>query len=77
MAKIPLFPFLDQGYEFIIFSIVCLDLSSIILIGNIVWERLFIRLTARVCRGRWTNFVRVLLSLSVLRVGCRMYCINS
>ena len=37
-----------------------------------VGKELFIRLTVRVFRGRWSNFVCVLLSLLVLRVGCGM-----
>ena len=35
-------------------------------------KELFIRLTVHVFRGRWTNFVSVLLSLLVLRVGFGM-----
>ena len=35
-------------------------------------KELFIRLTVRVIRGRSSNFVCVLLSLLVLRVGCGM-----
>ena len=37
-----------------------------------VGKELFIRLTIRVFHGRWSNFVCVLLSLLVLRVGCGM-----
>ena len=33
-------------------------------------KELFIRLTVRVFRGRWSNFVCVLLSLMVLNAGC-------
>ena len=35
-------------------------------------KELFIRLTVRVFSGRWSNFVSVLLSLLILRVGCEM-----
>ena len=35
-------------------------------------KKLFIRFTVRAFRGRWSNFVCVLLSLLVLRVGCGM-----
>ena len=35
-------------------------------------KRLFIRFTVRVFRGRLSNFMCVLLSLLVLRVGCGM-----
>ena len=35
-------------------------------------KELFIRLTVRVFRGRWSNFVCFLLSLLVLRVRCGM-----
>ena len=35
-------------------------------------KELFIRLTVRVFRGRWSNFVYFLLSLLLLRVGCGM-----
>ena len=40
-------------------------------------KELFIQLTVRVFRGRWSNFVCVLLSLLVLRVGVGCDCINS
>ena len=35
-------------------------------------KKLFLRLTVRVFPGRWSNFVCVLLSLLVLRMGCGM-----
>ena len=35
-------------------------------------QQQIIRLTVRVFRGRWSNFVCVLLSLLVLKVGCGM-----
>ena len=37
-----------------------------------VWKELFIGYSARVFRGRLSNVICVLLSLLVLRVGCRM-----
>ena len=37
-----------------------------------VGEKLFVQFTVCVFRGRLLNFVCVLLSLLVLRVGCRM-----
>ena len=37
-----------------------------------VWERGVYRFTVRVFRGRLSNFVCVLLSLLVFRVGCGM-----
>ena len=51
---------------------------SIRIADNHLFENeLFIRLNERAFRGRWSNFVYVLLSLLVLRwdVGCD--CINS
>ena len=40
---------------------------SIRVVDHLFGKELFIRLTVRVFRGRWSNFVSVLLSLLVLR----------
>ena len=50
----------------------CCCFQFVKLNDHLFWKELFIRFTVRVLHGRLSNFVYVLLSLSVLRVVGRL-----